>query len=56
MVDILAGTATLNISVKLSYEFPTWLWAGRRYYNAEIRFHVVRGVEPGFVMVSAEAN
>lgn len=56
MADILSGTATLSISVKLSYTFPSWLWAGVRTYDAEIRFHTVKGVAPGFVMLSAKAD
>lgn len=56
MADILSGNATLTVSVKLYYTFPSWLWAGVRTYDAEIRFHTVKGVVPGFVMVSAKAN
>jgi len=56
MSDILSGTAALNITVRLTYEFPSWLRAGRRYYNADVLFHVVEGVAPGFTMISAEAN
>jgi len=56
MGDILKGAATLDVSVKLSYEFPSWIWRGRQYYRAHVRFHVIKGVAPGFAMVSAEAN
>jgi hypothetical protein len=56
MNDILGGSATMNVTVKLSYDFPSWLWSDQRYYVSSIRFLVVKGFAPFFSIISAEAN
>lgn len=54
--DILTGTATLKLTVRLSYKFPGWLWRRSAFYRAVVRFQVVKGFAPAFVMLSAEAD
>jgi hypothetical protein len=56
MADILSGQATLELAIRMTYEFSSWLWPSKREYAATLRFHVVKGVEPGFAMIGASAN
>lgn len=56
MREILAGRAKLDITIKVSYDFPGWIWKHRRTYQAQVRFHAVPGVTPGFTMVSGNAD
>ncbi|TLM76693.1 hypothetical protein ACONUD_10170 [Microbulbifer harenosus] len=56
MAEILSGQTTLEIELKVKYEFPSWLWRGRRKLNTKLQFQVIRGVEPGFIMAEATAN
>lgn len=56
MSELLNGSATLDLKVRLSYDNPGWFFGRTRHYSTSIRFHVTPGVMPGFAMVSAESD
>lgn len=56
MADILSGNASIRITLRFSYTTVTRFWPARRYFNAEIHFATVKGFEPGFHIMSVDAN
>jgi hypothetical protein len=52
----LDGLALLDFYIRLSYSSEGAIWRRKFVYSCQIRFHVVRGANPGFSTTKAEGN